>query len=163
MLGVASMLLHPLRARRASVHGCLEKLEDVARAHALPCMRGVGGEVEVGGEGDGRGDDGDGVGLLGSKVWCGGRGGEGGAERGGRGGVAGGLKECVMCMEFPRQVRFDLCGHAVLCANCHRQLVQAEEEPVCPVCGGPAIAGSEPSDDVARQATFVCAREMRQA
>ena len=34
---------------------------------------------------------------------------------------------------------------------------------VCPVCGGPAIAGSEPSDDVARQATFVCAREMRQA
>jgi hypothetical protein len=28
-----------------------------------------------------------------------------------------------MCMEFPRRVRFDLCGHAVLCSNCRRQLV----------------------------------------
>eukprot|EP00961_Rhodomonas_salina_P239721 3238305-Rhodomonas_salina.1 len=59
-------------------------------------------------------------------------------------------------MEEVRQVRFEVCGHAVLCANCYRTLLTSLD-PFCPFCRGPISPASAPDDSVARQDTFVSA------
>jgi len=128
LLGVSSTLLHPLRARRKAVSECLEAMDQLARKHGLPV-----GLVQADDVADWQ--------LLQPQHRA-----------------SNVAKDCVMCLERCRQVRFDLCGHAVLCVPCHQQLLAASSAPLCPVCGGHAAAVSEPNDEVARQETFVQAR-----
>lgn len=133
LLAVSAALLHPLRARRKAVGKCLQVMELISHAHGLPV-----GLVQA---------DDDWYLLqpqhgAATSLWV----------------STKAAKDCVMCLERCRQVRFDLCGHAVLCAPCHQQLLAASSSPACPVCGGHAAAVSEPSDEVARQETFVRAR-----
>lgn len=124
LVTLAVGLLHPLRARRRALTHCLNAMERLASTHGLP------------------------PGLVESGDWWRlhsiTRENEESEES----------KECVMCMEHCRQVRFDECGHAVLCYPCFQQLL-AVPAPLCPVCGVPvATAAAAPDDDVARQATY---------
>jgi hypothetical protein len=53
------------------------------------------------------------------------------------GGVAGiesdDGKKCVICLECPRQVRFQTCGHAVVCKLCLETLLRQATKR-CPTC-----------------------------
>ena len=68
-------------------------------------------------------------------------------------------RECIMCMSAPRHVRFE-CGHAALCRDCAETFFQ-RGRPVCPHCRAPVTqAGTEVSDAVANENTFVRPRPM---
>ena len=133
LLRVAQALLHPLRARRINMSTCVASLEALQSAQVL--SRGAmqtGTAAEAGRQQQKQLPLGGGCGV-------------------------GANKECVMCLERVRQVRFDGCGHAVVCGQCHQQLLSSHA-PQCPMCGGPADAAGAPDDAVAGQATFVRAR-----
>src|SRR4051794_13289179 len=40
-------------------------------------------------------------------------------------------KQCVVCLEAPREVKFDECGHYVVCKGC------AAKAATCPLCRAP--------------------------
>ena len=66
------------------------------------------------------------------------------------------LKDCVICLCEPREVRFN-CGHACCCSACTAHL-QAMGDPRCPNCRAPitfSIAGGNAEGvPIARQPTF---------
>jgi hypothetical protein len=62
-------------------------------------------------------------------------------------------RECVICMEAPRQVRFAPCGHAATCRSCAEDLRRAHQP--CPSCRGEVSGWADEGRHVALQTTFV--------
>ena len=118
LLRVAAALLHPLRARRISMGTCVASLEALQSAQVLSRGAMQTGEAAEAGKQQQK--------QLPLGGGCG----------------VGANKECVMCLERVRQVRFDGCGHAVVCGQCHQQLLSSHA-PQCPMCGGPADAAGQ--------------------
>ena len=43
--------------------------------------------------------------------------------------------ECKICLDAPRAVRFQKCGHCCVCTDCYNELLQlAPEHRKCPLC-----------------------------
>ena len=55
-------------------------------------------------------------------------------------GWAAGARECVVCLDAPRQTRLRPCCHALLCAPCAAELVRRRQR--CPACRA-AVEGFE--------------------
>ena len=68
------------------------------------------------------------------------------AERDARQPITG---ECMICMDTPKQVRFD-CGHAVCCRAC---LPQVRKTGKCPTCSVP-LGATTASSGAGALATF---------
>ena len=43
-------------------------------------------------------------------------------------------RQCVVCLERPRYVRFAPCGHATCCEECAEKLMAPDMPRTCPLC-----------------------------
>ena len=63
------------------------------------------------------------------------------------------VRDCVVCMDRPRTVRFRPCRHCVCCASCCLRLIRTGQG--CPVCHVPVEDVEEVVPGAGNQDTFV--------